>query len=59
MARVRLKSEEKSGGKESKEKNVFVKVSNCVVLCCQAVVSATNRSFIQRNPTECGVPNVV
>jgi hypothetical protein len=24
-------------------------------LCCQVEVSATGRSLIQRNPTECGV----
>ena len=25
------------------------------VVCCQVEVSATSRSLVQRNPTECGV----
>ena len=27
------------------------------VVCCQVEVSATGRSLVQRNPTECGVSN--
>jgi hypothetical protein len=26
----------------------------CVCLCCQVEVSATNRSLVQRSPTDCG-----
>jgi len=25
-------------------------------VCCQVKVSATGRSFVQRSPTQCGVP---
>jgi len=42
-----------NGGFESRRRNACVSLVN--VVCFQINVSATGRSFVQRNPTECGI----
>jgi hypothetical protein len=52
----------KKGQNGSKEKKKSHRGHGCLslvsVVCCQAEVSATSWSLVQRSPTECGVSNV-
>jgi hypothetical protein len=43
-------------GTEGSNPTRYMDVCLLSVVCCQAQVSATGRSLVQRSPTDCGVP---